>query len=140
LSKTVRLRSRSRRSLLRWLVRWLLRLWSLLGGLGLGCLACRSIRLTAVGGGPQGEVVAQELHDKRAVAVRLLGEAVELGDGVVEGLLGKVAGAVGGVQDLVVEDREVEREAEADGMGWGELGLGDIGGVLCVHSLASWSD
>jgi hypothetical protein len=51
-------------------------------------------------------------------------------------LLGKVAGAVGGVQDLVVEDREVEREAEADGVGWGELGLGDVGGVLYNNPLA----
>jgi hypothetical protein len=34
-----------------------------------------------------------------------------LSDGVVERLLGEVAGAVGGVQDLVVEDGEVEREA-----------------------------
>ena len=59
------------------------------------------------------------MHDKRAVAVGLLAEAVELGDGVVEGLLGEMAGAVGRVEDLVVEDGEVESEAETDGVGWG---------------------
>ena len=76
------------------------------------------------------EVVAEELHDEGAVAVGLLAEAVELGDGVVEGLLGEVAGTVGRVEDLVVEDGEVEGEAEADGVRRGELGLGDVGGVL----------
>ena len=70
------------------------------------------------------------MHDERAVTVGLFGEAVELGDGVVEGLLGEVAGAVRRIQDLVVEDREVQGEAETDGVGWGQLGLGDVGGVL----------
>jgi hypothetical protein len=41
-----------------------------------------------------------------------------------------VARAVGRVQDLVVEDREVEGETQADGVGGGELGLGNVGGVL----------
>ncbi len=75
-------------------------LWRGLVGLrwlvfGLGSLACGSVGLSAVRGGPESEVVAEELHDKRAVAIGLLAEAVELGDGVVEGLLGEVAGAVG---------------------------------------------
>jgi hypothetical protein len=43
-----------------------------------------------------------------------------------------VAGAVGRVQDLVVEDGEVEGKAEADGVRRGELGLGNVGGVLQV--------
>ena len=63
--------------------------------------------------GPQGEVVAEELHDEGRVLVGLLVEGVELGDGIVEGLLGDVAGAVGAVEDLVVEDGEVEGKAEA---------------------------
>ena len=41
-----------------------------------------------------------------------------------------MARAVGRVQDLVVEDREVEGETQADGVGGGELGLGNVGGVL----------
>jgi hypothetical protein len=70
------------------------------------------------------------LHDESAVAVRFLGQRVELGNGIVEGLLGKVASTVWRIQDLVVEDREVEGQAEADGVGWGQLGLSNIGGVL----------
>jgi hypothetical protein len=41
-----------------------------------------------------------------------------------------VACAVGGVQDLVVEDGEVEGKTEADGVGRGELSLGDVGSAL----------
>ena len=41
-----------------------------------------------------------------------------------------MAGTVGRVQDLVVEDGEVEGQAKADGVGGGELGLGNVGGTL----------
>jgi hypothetical protein len=41
-----------------------------------------------------------------------------------------VAGTVGGVEDLVVEDGEVEGEAETDGVSGSELGLGNVGSVL----------
>jgi hypothetical protein len=36
--------------------------------------------------------------------VRLLGKGVELGNGVVEGLLGEVTSSVGRVEDLVADD------------------------------------
>ena len=48
-----------------------------------------------------------------------------------------MAGAVGRVQDLVVEDGEVEGQAEADGVSGRQLSLGDVGGALyfgCVVS------
>jgi hypothetical protein len=51
-------------------------------------------------------------------------------DGIVKGLLGKVAGLVGGVQDLIVEDGEVEGKAKADGVGGGQVSLGNLSGVL----------
>jgi hypothetical protein len=70
------------------------------------------------------------LHDQSAVAVALLGEGVELGNGIVEGLLGEVACTVGGVEDLVVEDGEVQGETEADGVSGGEVSLGNFGSVL----------
>ena len=89
-----------------------------------------NLGLSALGGGPEGEVVAEELHDEGAVAVRLLGERVELGDGIIESLLGEVACTVWRVQDLVVEDGEVKGKTKADWVSWGELGLCDIGGVL----------
>lgn len=51
-------------------------------------------------------------------------------NGIVKGLLGKVACLVGRVQDLVVEDGEVESKTKADGVGWGKIGLGNLGRVL----------
>lgn len=95
----------------------------LLGGGTLGTLV-------AVGRGPKGKVITQELHDEGAVAVALLGQRVKLGNGVVKGLLGEVAGAVGRVEDLVVEDGEVQGKTKANGVGRGEISLGNIGGVL----------
>ena len=37
-------------------------------------------------GGPEGQVVTQQLHDQRRVLVTVLVEGVQLRDGVVEGL------------------------------------------------------
>lgn len=67
--------------------------------------------------GPQGEVVPQELHDERGVLIGVLVQIVQVADGVIEGFLGKLAGLLGCVLDLVVEDGKVERQAQADGMG-----------------------
>jgi hypothetical protein len=41
-----------------------------------------------------------------------------------------VASLVRGVENLVVEDREVEGKTKADGVGRRELGLGNLGGGL----------
>jgi len=41
-----------------------------------------------------------------------------------------VAGTVRRVEDLVVEDGEVQGKTQADRVGGGEIGLGNIGGVL----------
>ena len=106
------------------------------GGLGvsglllLGGGRVGSLSLVAVRRCPEGEVVTEKLHDEGAVAVGLLAEAVELGNGVVEGLLGEVAGTVRRVEDLVVEDGEVKGKTETDGVSGSELGLGNVGGVL----------
>jgi hypothetical protein len=64
----------------------------LLGGLA---GSTGSLTITTVGRGPEGQVVAQQLHDESAVAVRLLRKRIELGDSIIESLLGQVAGAVG---------------------------------------------
>lgn len=94
------------------------------------------------------QVVPQELHDEGGVLVALLAQGVELckvvvstiqsqsvaskltSNGIVKGKLGEMAGLVGRVQDFVVEDREVQGQAEADGVGGGKLGLGDLGSSL----------
>jgi hypothetical protein len=76
------------------------------------------------------QVVAEELHDEGRVLVALLAESIKLSNGVVEGGLGEVASLVGRVQNLVVEDREVQSKSETDGVGRGEVSLGDLSGVL----------
>lgn len=96
------------------------------------------------------QVVTEQLHDQGAVLVALLAQCVELcgrvvrkqnrpsrearasltSNGIIKRLLGKVASLVGGVEDLVVEDGEVEGKTQADGVSGGELGLGDLGGSL----------
>ena len=40
---------------------------------------------------------------------------IHTSNGVIKGLLGKVASLIRGVEDLIVEHREVERESEARG-------------------------
>lgn len=117
-------------------------LLSLLGGLGslalllLGGVGTSGLALGAVGRGPEGEVVAEELHDQGAVAVRLLRQRVELGNGIVEGLLREVASTVGRVQDLVVEDGEVESKTQADGVSGSELSLSDVGSALWLGTIS----
>lgn len=41
-----------------------------------------------------------------------------------------MASLIRGVQDLVVEDREVQSKTEADWVGWCEVGLGNLRGSL----------
>ena len=95
------------------------------------------------------QVVSEELHNEGRVLVALLAQSVEFCDdkldtmistgrkrkqhtsnGIVKGKLGQMASLVRGVEDLVVEDREVKSEPETDGVGGGKLGLSDFGGTL----------
>lgn len=47
-----------------------------------------------------------------------------------------MASLIGGVQDLVVEDREVQGKTQADRMRGGQLSLGDFGSSLvCLKRL-----
>lgn len=41
-------------------------------------------------------------------------------------LLGQVAGALGGVEDLIIKDGEVEGQAQADGVRRGQIHQGDV--------------
>ena len=76
------------------------------------------------------QVVPQQLHDQRRILVALLTQGVKLGDGIVKGLLGKMASLVGRVEDLIVEDREVQGKSKADGVGGSQVGLCNLGGIL----------
>lgn len=51
-------------------------------------------------------------------------------DSVIECLLGKVASLIRGVQNLIIEDREVEGETKTDWVGWSKVSLGNFGCVL----------
>lgn len=66
--------------------------------------------------GPQGQVVSEQLHDSGRVAVLVLLQTVEVGDGIVESSLGEFASVVGGVEDLVIEHGIVEGKSKSDGM------------------------
>lgn len=106
-----------------------------LGGIGLGGGTGRGLGLGAVRRRPERQVVPEELHDESAVTVRLLRKRVKLGNSVVKGLLREVASTVGRVEDLVVEDGEVQGQAETDGVGGRQLRLRDIGSALQVARL-----
>lgn len=49
---------------------------------------------------------------------------------IVKRLFGKMAGLIGRIEDLVVEDGEVERETETDRMGWSKISGGDLSSCL----------
>ena len=49
---------------------------------------------------------------------------------IVKCLLGKVAGLVRRVENLIIEDGEVEGKTKTDGMSRGEISLRDFGGSL----------
>merc|ERR1719228_2271997 len=51
------------------------------------------------------------------VLVRVLVQSVQLGDGVVKGRFCQLAGLVWRVENFIVEDREIECQTEADGVG-----------------------
>ena len=70
------------------------------------------------------------LHDERAVLVAVLVQGVQLGNGVVKSLLGKLTGLVWAVEDLIVKHGEVESQAQPNGVGWLHLGLADLESVL----------
>lgn len=51
-------------------------------------------------------------------------------NGVIKGLLGKMASLIRRVQDLIVENGEVKGQTQADWVGWCKVGLCNFGGVL----------
>lgn len=51
-------------------------------------------------------------------------------NGIIESLLGEVASLIGGVQDLIVKDGEVEGKTQADGVSRGKLSLSNLSSGL----------
>jgi len=80
--------------------------------------------------GPEREVVTNQLHDRRGVLVLIFGEVFDVGNGVVEGLLGHLTGFAWLVHDLVVEDGEVQSKTEPDRVGGLQILLSLLSGCL----------
>ena len=49
---------------------------------------------------------------------------------IVEGLLGQMACLIRRVQDLIIEDGEVERKTQSDGVCWRKISLRNFGSIL----------
>jgi len=82
------------------------------------------------------QVVSQQLHDECGILVAFLAESIKLGNSIIEGLLSKVASLVGGVEDLIVEDGEVQGETESDWVSRSEIGLGNLSrSLVCLQGL-----
>lgn len=117
-----------------------------LSGLGLGCLggwlsgSGGLSRWLGLGRCPEGQVVTEKLHDEGRVLVALLRESVELSNGIIECLLGKLASLVGRVEDLVIEDGEVQGKTKTDGVGGGKVGSSNVScGLVGLERLISGS-
>jgi len=73
---------------------------------------------------------------------------IRTSNGIIERLLGEVAGLVGRVENLVVEDREVQGKTKANRMRGSKVGLSDLssgfvglqGGVCGVLALVADSE
>jgi hypothetical protein len=51
---------------------------------------------------------------------------IHTSNGIIKRLLGKMASLVGGVEDLIVEDGEVEGKAKADRVSGSKVGLSNL--------------
>jgi len=76
---------------------------------------------------PESKVFLEEFDDALGVTEVILLELVDLVEGILEGLVSKCNSFLGVLLGLVVEDGEVEGEAELDGIAGGQ---GDVHGVL----------
>ncbi len=72
--------------------------------------------------GPEREIVSDQLHNGGGVFVGVFLNVLDVGDGVVESLLGSVAGHGGVLLHFVAEHGIIKGEAEADGVGGLEVG------------------
>ena len=67
---------------------------------------------------PESQVLLEKLDDALSIAEVILLELVNLVEGRLEGIVGKLTGFGVVLQHLIVEDREVEGQTKPDGVGW----------------------
>jgi len=72
---------------------------------------------------PEGQVLLEELDDALGVAEVVLLQLVNLVQGALQGVVGKLAGLGVVLQHLVVEDGEVQSQTELDGVAGGQRDL-----------------
>ena len=82
---------------------------------------------------PEGQVLFEELDDALGVTEVILLKLVNLVKGILEGLVSKLASGLVVLHHLVVEDGEVEREAELNGVAWGKGNLVSL--VVCLEGV-----
>lgn len=58
------------------------------------------------------------------------GKDILTSNGVIKGLLGKMTGLIGGIEDLVVEDGKVQGETKADWVSGRKFGGRNLGGCF----------
>merc|ERR1712187_982988 len=80
-------------------------------------------------GGPQGEIVTQELHDESGVFVRILGDIVKLSNRVFERSACHLASLLGLLQNFVLKDRVIQCKAKTDWVSHSQVFLSDC---LCI--------
>merc|ERR1711957_163778 len=76
---------------------------------------------------PESEVLLEELNDGLGITEVVFLELVNFVEGILEGLVGEVAGGLVVLHGLVMEDGEVKGETELDGVARGE---GDAVGLV----------
>ena len=80
--------------------------------LSLACLFVRTCILLCIlqVGRPQRQVIPQQLHDQRAVLIRIFAQSVQFGDSIVKGLFGEMARLFRRRHDFIVEYGEIKRK------------------------------
>ena len=89
---------------------------------------------------PEGEVLLEELNDALGIAEVVLLELVDLVESLLESAISELASLGVILQDFVVEDGEVQGEAELDWVAWGKIDsvsllVGYLGGLLDLLKL-----
>jgi hypothetical protein len=82
---------------------------------------------------PEGQILLEELNDTLGITEVVLLELVDFVEGLLESLVGEIAGDLVILHDLIVEDREVKGKAELDGVARGERNL--VGFLVGLESV-----
>ena len=78
--------------------------------------------------GPEGEVISDELHNGGSILVAFFIDVFDVGDSVVEGLLGGDTGFGRVVHHFVAENGIVQAEPKTNGTGGSEVIIGNFDG------------